>query len=106
MENLTSFEYKEKPLVEEDKPDEKESEAIETHKINITRKKKKKKGRRTYPTRCMKVGEIKCLFLSCYYGGRSPLLSLGPSWPFTFFLLFFGGIIFIYFCFMLSMAKN
>lgn len=54
----------------------------------------------------MKVGEIKCLFLSCYYGGRSPLLSLGPSWPFTFFLLFFGGVIFVYFAFMLSMAKN
>ena len=54
----------------------------------------------------MKVGELKCLFLSCFYGGRSPFLSLGPSWPFTIFLLFFAGMILVYFLIMVSMAKN
>ena len=54
----------------------------------------------------MKVGELKCLFLSCFYHGRSPVLSLGPSWPFTIFLLFFAAMIMVYFCVMVSMAKN
>ena len=91
---------------------EDESEALEKHKTNIKSKKGKKKkkskarGPTTYPTRCMKVGEIKCLFVSCFNGGRSPLLSLGPSWPFTIFLLCFACLILVYFCFMLSMAKN
>lgn len=38
--------------------------------------------------------------------GRSPLLTLGPSWPFTGCLLFFAGMILTYFLLMLSMANN
>ncbi len=52
----------------------------------------------------MKVGEVKCLFLSCWYQGRSPLLTLGPSWPFTLFIVGFAGMIVGYFMLMLSMA--
>jgi hypothetical protein len=91
---------------------EEEAEALEKGKITIKPKKGKKKKKRagtlrkSYPTRCMKVGEIKCLFLSCFNGGRSPFISLGPSWPFTLFLLGFAALILVYFCFMLSMAKN
>jgi len=92
---------------------EEEMEALEKGKVTIKPKKGKKKKKRSpsglrknYPTRCMKVGEIKCLFVSCFNGGRSPLISLGPSWPFTLFLLGFACMIFIYFCFMLSMAKR
>ena len=29
--------------------------------------------------------------------GRSPLLTLGPSWPFTIFLVLIGVMIFFYF---------
>ena len=54
----------------------------------------------------MNIGEIKCLFLSCYYGGRSPFLTLGPSWPFTIFLVFFGCLILGYFLLMMSMAEG
>ena len=67
-------------------------------------KPKKKKSYKKYRTQCMKVGEVKCLFLSCYYSGRSPLLTLGPSWPFTCFIVFFAAMIFVYFMVMLSMA--
>jgi hypothetical protein len=38
--------------------------------------------------------------------GRSPLLTLGPSWPFTSVLLGIGGMIFTYFCLMLSMIEK
>lgn len=38
--------------------------------------------------------------------GRSPLLTLGPSWPFTICLLFFACMILTYFLLMLSMANN
>jgi hypothetical protein len=65
---------------------------------------KKQKKLRRHRTQCMKVGEIKCLFLSCWYEGRSPLLTLGPSWPFTCFIVFFAGMIFAYFMLMLSMC--
>jgi len=53
-------------------------------------RKKKSKSAKVgvqYPTQYMMVGEINCIFFSCYYKGRSPLLTLGPSWPFTFVLL-------------------
>ena len=76
--------------------------------MRATRRKKRKRKSIAvrYPTQYMKVGEIKCLFLSCYYSGRSPLLSLGPSWPFTLFLLFFGAMICFYFLMMMSMATG
>ena len=54
-------------------------------------KKKKVNKVRNYGTRCMKVGEIKCLFLSCFNGGRSPFICIGPSWPFTFVLFFIAA---------------
>ena len=54
----------------------------------------------------MKVGEIKCLFVSCHNGGRSPLLSIGPSWPFTFALLFIAGIYLGIFEFFLMMVPT
>ena len=59
-----------------------------------------------YRTQCLKVGAVKCLFLSCWDMGRSPLLTLGPSWPFTICLLFFAFMILTYFLLMLSMAKD
>jgi len=72
------------------------------------RKKRRRKrvGIVTYPTQIKKVGEIWCLFVSCYYQGRSPLLSIGPSWPFTIFLLFFAALILGYFLLMMSMAGD
>lgn len=54
----------------------------------------------------MNIGAIKCLFLSCYYRGQSPLLTLGPSWPFTLFLLGFAAMILAYFIIMIKMASN
>ena len=83
----------------------KQSEQKERKQVK-QKKKVKKAGKIRYRTRCMKVGELKCLFLSCYNRGRSPLLSLGPSWPFTIFLLFFAAMIVVYFLIMVSMAKN
>ena len=46
------------------------------------------------------------MFLSCWDMGRSPLLTLGPSWPFTTVLLGIGAMIFTYFCLMLSMVEK
>jgi hypothetical protein len=83
-----------------------EVKAIAKHKTQPKKKKKSKSTSTRYPTRCIYIGEIHCLFVSCYYGGRSPLISLGPSWPFTIFLVLFGVIIGAYFTFMLSMAKT
>ena len=34
---------------------------------------------RQYPTRCKKIGEIKCLFLRCYKNGQKPFINIGPS---------------------------
>lgn len=44
------------------------------------------------------------MFLSCWDFGRSPLLTLGPSWSYTLFLLMIGTMIFVYFIIMLKMA--
>ena len=75
-----------------------------------TRKKKKVKKPKSriirYPTQCMSIGAIRCLFLSCYDRGQSPFLTLGPSWPFTCFLLCFAGMILAYFLVMINMANN
>ena len=60
----------------------------------------------SYPTQIMKIGEIRCLFLSCYYQGRTPFLSIGPSWPFTIFLIFFGFFITGFFTFMISLLNR
>ena len=69
--------------------------------------KKKKKSSSIgvrYPSQYMKIGEIKCLFLSCFNRGRSPVLSLGPSWPFTLFLLGLAAMIFFYFYMMIQLG--
>ena len=54
----------------------------------------------------MKIGEVKCLFVTYFYNGRSPLLTLGPSWPFTFILLLLALIILGYFYMMLRLGSN
>ena len=66
-----------------------------------------KYGRKTtYNTRCIKIGQIKCLFLSFWYGGRSPLLTLGPSWwPYTIILVGLSLLVLIYFVAMVHMAS-
>ena len=54
----------------------------------------------------MKIGEVRCLFLTCYKQGRTPFLSIGPSWPFTLFLFVFALFIVGFFSFMLHMMKT
>ena len=53
----------------------------------------------------MNVGSIKCLFFKYYNNGRSPLLSIGPSWPFTIGLLMFALFALIYFLWLLTLLK-
>lgn len=54
----------------------------------------------------MMVGNIKCLFVSYFNNGRSPLLSIGPSWPFTIGLVTFAIVALVYFIWILSLLKN
>ena len=61
-------------------------------KMEKKRKKSASVGVR-YPTQYMMVGEIHCIFLSWYNRGRSPLLTLGPSYPFTAVLLLLACMI-------------
>ena len=68
-------------------------------------KKKNQIGKR-YPSQYIKVGEIHCIFLSCYYKGQSPLLTIGPSWPFTLFLLGLAAIILGYFYMMILLGSR
>ena len=72
-------------------------------KIRLTRS--AKVGAR-YPSQYMKIGEIHCIFLSCFDHGQSPILTLGPSWPFTIFLLFLAAMILCYFVMMISMGQK
>ena len=74
----------------------------------VKKKKKKRAGKigKTYRSRYMCIGQIHCIFLSCYYKGKSPLLTLGPSWPFTSVLIILGILILFYFYIMLSMATK
>ena len=85
-----------------------EDDIIEKGGKQKEQKKKVRKNRvgKSYPTQYMKVGEIHCIFLSCFNKGRSPFLSLGPSWPFTLFLLLLACLILGYFCMMLKLAKD
>ena len=57
--------------------------------INLAEKK--------YPTRCQKVGEIRCLFLSFYKNGRYPFISAGPSFCPCLCLFIFGIVVFTFF---------
>ena len=51
------------------------------------------------------VGSIRCYFFSFFQQGRKPLLSIGPSWPFTLGLLAFAGFAFVYFLWMLYLLQ-
>ena len=53
-------------------------------------KRKSKIG--SYPTRFQYVGNMLCLFCSCYKLGRFPVGSIGPSWGFTICLLLLVGL--------------
>lgn len=66
-------------------------------------KAKKKKVR--YPTQVLMVGQVTCLFVKYYRHGRRPLLSIGPSWPFTIGLLVFAFGAFFYFLWMLTLLQ-
>ena len=57
-------------------------------------------------TQCFKVGKIRCLFVSCFYGGRAPLLTLGPDWPYSTFILLFAAMILAYFCVILHIVTE
>ncbi len=59
-----------------------------------------------YPSQCLKIGEIKCVFLSCWDLGRSPILTLGPSWPFSLILLGLAAFILVFFLILLSIAQT
>ena len=40
-------------------------------------------------TRCQRIGEVNCLFISYYKDGRLPFTNVGPSkGPMTFMILF------------------
>ena len=85
---------------------EKLKDAKKTDSTQPEKKKKKSSssvGKR-YPTQYMKIGEIKCIFLSCYYRGRSPLITLGPSWPFTSVLILLACLITGYFYMMIHIS--
>ena len=47
-----------------------------------------------------------CLFCSCYKKGRFPVLSLGPSWPFTIGLIAVAAIWGGFLGLMMFMLKN
>ena len=70
-----------------------------------TKDPKKRKTKVKYPTQVMMVGQIKCLFVSWFKRGRKPLLSIGPSWPFTIGLLTFAFLALFYFLWMLSLLQ-
>ena len=70
-------------------------------------KEKKIFAENRYKSQCLKIGEIHCLFISCFRQGKSPLLSIGPSWPFTPIILIFAGMITTYFlCLIIYMGQN
>jgi len=66
-------------------------------------KSKKKKVR--YPTQIRMVGQITCFFFKYYKHGRRPIMSIGPSWPFTIGLLTFAFGAFFYFLWMMTLLK-
>lgn len=72
-------------------------------KIKKSEPSKKKKSR--YPTQVRYIGNIRCLFFSYFKNGKAPLLSIGPSWPFTIGLLAFAFMAYFYFLWMLTLLK-
>lgn len=69
----------------------------------IKKKLGKAKKRKSYPTRCQWVGEMYCLFLSCWKKGRFPICSIGPSWGYTIGLMMFA---FMCLTFLIAMLIN
>ncbi len=51
------------------------------------------------------VGNIRCFFFKFFKNGRSPLFSIGPSWPFTIGLLTFAFGALVYFLWMLYLLR-
>ena len=62
----------------------------------------KPRSSKTYPTRIQYVGEMMCIFCSCYRRGTFPVCSLGPSWPFTIILMLFASFCLFFLGFMMS----
>ena len=63
----------------------------------MKKKKKRKKGLVKYRTQCLQVGYVKCLFLSFYDRGRSPIITIGPHYPLTIVLVIFGTLFYFFF---------
>ena len=40
-------------------------------------------NKKLYPTRFQKVGNLNCIFLGFYCGGKFPICSIGPDWRLT-----------------------
>ena len=59
-----------------------------------------------FPTQVLMVGKIKCFFASWFNHGRTPLLSIGPSWPFTIGLIAFAIGATTYFLVLLSIYNT
>ena len=59
-----------------------------------------------YSSRCMRVGEMRCLFVSWYYSGKSPLFSYGPSCAFTVCLMFLAAIFLGFYEFTLATCEE
>lgn len=57
----------------------------------------------TYPTRIENIGSLSCFFLSFYKGGTFPIISIGPSWPFTIGMLIFVALCVAYLLYMMTM---
>ena len=93
---------------EETKERKQKKPATFSSKVNDLKKVKRKQSKvgKTYRSQYMRIGEIHCIFLSCFYRGRSPVLTLGPSWPFTLFLLLLGTLIAGYFTMMIEMGSE
>ena len=53
-----------------------------------------------FPSRIQNVGNLKCVFLSFYYNGKYPIVSIGPHWRFTIALIIFSFLCQLY-CFVL-----
>ena len=52
------------------------------------------------------IGEMRCLFLSCYKNGIIPVCSIGPSYLFTLGLFVFVLLCLAYLLFMLYIVKD
>ena len=79
--------------------------SLKKFKIKKSDPKNSKKLKIRYPSQDIYIGNVRCWFFSFYKYGRSPMLSIGPSWPFTIGLLIFAFVALAYFLWMLSLLK-